>query len=364
MRTQATNTIGLIVPDLLDPFFPELVDGADTEASALGYSILLGGSASTEARTLTYLHLMVDQRVDGLIIAAAELPAESHQWLADIPVPVVAVNAEAGDFAETSITSDNEGGARLAAEHLIELGHRRIAYLRGPLDIEAAQHRLDGFRAACDAAGLDPQETPVTLSQPSMRAGELAAMDVLARWPRTTAIATYSDQVAVGALRALRVAGMRVPQDVSVIGLDDILTAAWISPSLTTVAQQKHLMGRMAVQHIAQRLREPAAPRDVEHVRLAMSLVVRESTGAAPRRAVRGRPGTSAGTSGASSAGAGRAPGRQCRGMNSRERVMAALPTASRTACRSTSARPASPRSRPAPTGLSGSTSACPPTTR
>jgi LacI family transcriptional regulator len=292
MRTQATNTIGLIVPDLLDPFFPELVDGADAEASALGYSIILGGSASTEARALRYLHLMVDQRVDGLIIAAAQLPAGSHDWLAGIPVPVVAVNAEAGDFAETSITSDNEGGARLAAEHLIELGHRRIAYLRGPADIEAARHRQNGFRAACDAAGLDPEETPVTLAHPSMRSGELAAMDILERAPRTTAIATYSDQMAVGALRALRAAGKRVPQDVSVIGFDDIITAAWMWPSLTTVAQQKHEMGRMAVQHIVQLLQDPSAPRDVQHVRLPMSLVVRESTGRAQRRAARRGPGT------------------------------------------------------------------------
>jgi LacI family transcriptional regulator len=282
MRTQATNTIGLIVPDLLDPFFPELVDGADAAASALGYSIILGGSASTEARTLKYLHLMVDQRVDGLIIAAAELPAESRRWLADIPVPVVAVNAEAGDFAQTSITSDNEGGARLAAEHLIELGHRRIAYLRGPVGIEAAQRRLRGFRAACDAAGLDPEEAPIAVAQPSMAAGELATTEIVERWPRTTAIATYSDQIAIGALRALRAAGRRVPHDVSVIGFDDISTGAWLSPALTTVAQKKHEMGRMAVEHIVRLLRDPSASGDVQHLRLSMSLVVRESTGRVP----------------------------------------------------------------------------------
>lgn len=282
MRTQATDTIGLVVPDLLDPFFPELVEGVDAAASALGYAIILGGSASTDARALKYLHLMADQRVDGLIIAAAELPSASRRWLADIPVPVVAVNAESGDFAETSITSDGEGGARLAAEHLIELGHRRIAYLRGPLDMAAAQRRLDGFRAACDAAGIDPEETPVVVAHPSMRAGELAAMEILERWPATTAIATYSDQIAVGALRALRAAGRRVPDDVSVIGFDDIITGAWLSPSLTTVAQQKHEMGRLAVEHIVRLLRDPSAARDVQHVRLPMSLVVRESTGRVP----------------------------------------------------------------------------------
>jgi DNA-binding LacI/PurR family transcriptional regulator len=282
MRTQATKAIGLIVPDLLDPFFPELVEGVDAVASSLGYSIVLGGSASTEERTLRYLHLMVDQRVDGLILATAELPAESRRWLAEIPVPVVAVNAAPGDCAETSIASDGEGGTRLAAEHLIELGHRRIAYVRGPLDIEAAQHRLDGFRSACDAAGMDPEETPVTLAHPSMRAGEQVALEILERWPRTTSIATYSDQLAVGALRGLRAAGRRVPEDVSVVGFDDIISAAWMWPSLTTVAQQKHEMGRLAVRHIVRLLRDPSAPRDVHHIRLPMHLVVRESTGRVP----------------------------------------------------------------------------------
>ena len=277
LRTQATGTIGLIVPDLTDLFFPEVVDGADAAARGLGYSIILGASASKESRTMHYLHLMVDHRVDGLIIAVTELPAVSRKWLADIPVPVVAVNAETGDFAETSITSDNEGGARMAAEHLLELGHRRLAYFRGPLELTAAV-RSRGFLEACRAAGLDEDDIAVVVPDVSMSGGERAVAELLELHPDITAIATYNDQLAIGALRGLRAAGKRVPKDVSVIGFDDISTAAWMSPSLTTVAQRKSEMGRMAVEHVVAALRAPGRQHDVQHLRLPMSLVIREST--------------------------------------------------------------------------------------
>lgn len=282
LRTQATGTLGLIVPDLKDPFFPDLVDGADAAARRLGYSIILGASASKESRTMHYLHLMVDHRVDGLIIAAAELPAASRQWLMDIPVPVVAVNAETGDFAETSITSDNEGGARLAGEHLITLGHRHLGYLRGPLDLTAAAARYRGFMDACRAGGIDTDSVAVMVPELSMSGGEQAVQALIADRPDITAIATYSDQLAIGALRGLRAARKRVPREVSVIGFDDITTAAWMSPGLTTVAQQTSEMGRLAVEHIVAALKSPGGGHEVEHLRLPMSLVIREST-ASPR---------------------------------------------------------------------------------
>lgn len=281
LRTQATGTIGLIVPDLKDPFFPDIVDGADSAARRLGYSIILGASASNESRTMHYLRLMVDHRVDGLIIAAAELPAASPQWLANIPVPVVAVNAETTDFAETSITSDNEGGARLAGEHLLGLGHRRLAYLHGPFGLTAAGARYRGFMAACRANGIDPDSVEVVTPELSMSGGEQAVEKLLERHPEITAIATYSDRLAIGALRGVRAAGKRVPRDVSVIGFDDISVAAWTSPALTTVAQQKTEMGVMAVEYIVEALK-PGTRHEVQHLHLPMSLVIRESTGPPP----------------------------------------------------------------------------------
>lgn len=278
LRTRATGTIGLIVPDLKDPFFPELVDGADAAARDLGYSIILGASASEESRTLHYLRLMVDHRVDGLVIAAAELPAASRQWLAGIPVPVVAVNAEAGDFAETSITSDNEGGARLAAEHLIGLGHRHLGYLRGPLGLSAAAARHRGFMAACEAAGIALGSVAVAVPELSMAGGARAAAALLAEHPEITGIASYSDPLAIGALHGVLAAGRNVPGDVSIVGLDDVTTAAWVTPGLTTVAQQKGEMGRLAVEYVDAMLKSPGGRHEVRHLRLPMSLVLRRST--------------------------------------------------------------------------------------
>jgi LacI family transcriptional regulator len=131
LRMKRTGTLGLIVTDIQNPFFPELVQAADLAARSLGYSILLGSAAYDEHRTTHYLDLMVDRRVDGLIIASSQLSAEGWRWLLASPVPVVVVNAEPPDLPLTVITSDNLAGEAMAVAHLVGLGHRRIAYIRG-----------------------------------------------------------------------------------------------------------------------------------------------------------------------------------------------------------------------------------------
>ena len=281
LRMRRTNTIGLIVTDIQNPFFPELVQAADTAARSLGYSILLGSAAHDEHRAMHYLDLMVDRRVDGLLIATSQLSDESWHWLLGSPVPVVVANAEPFDPRVTVVTSDNEGGARLAAEHLIGLGHRRIAWVRGSGAFTADTPRTDGFRTACRAAGLDPSHGPELLGDGQVEGGELVGRELLDRHPRVTAVACYNDLTAIGVLRAMRAAGRSVPDEISVIGCDDIAAASWVVPQLTTVAQAKAEMGRLAVEHLIARL-DLAGGIPPETIRLPMTLRVRESTGPAP----------------------------------------------------------------------------------
>ncbi len=281
LRMKRTQTLGLIVTDISNAFFPDLVQGADLAARGHGYSILLGSAAYDERRAVHYLDLMVDRRVDGIIIASSQVSDASWAWLSTAAVPVVVANAEPGDHPVTVITSDNVGGARVATRHLLELGHRRIAYIRGSGTYTADQPRLDGFRASVREAGLPAVDTPELGGDGRVEGGERAVGELLTRGSEVTGIACYNDLTAIGVLRALRAAGLRVPDDISVIGLDDIAAASWVVPALTTVAQQKVEMGRLAAERLIAAI-EGEDPPTPETVRLPMTLTVRDSTGPAP----------------------------------------------------------------------------------
>ena len=229
-----------------------------------------------------YLDLMVDRRVDGLIIASSQLSEESWQWLLASPVPVVVVNAEPTGLPVPVITSDNVGGTRLAVEHLVGLGHRKIAYIRGYEGFTADLPRVEGFRQACAAAGIPASDIVEIRGDGQFEGGERATAEMLAAGADVTAIVCHNDVTAIGAMRAIRAAGKRVPQHISVVGCDDIAAAAWVVPALTTVAQQKAEMGTMAVERLAAALDNPESAGEAETVRIPMVLRVRESTGPAP----------------------------------------------------------------------------------
>jgi 5-deoxy-glucuronate isomerase len=288
LKMKSTQTLGLIVTDIQNPFFPELVQAADDAARALGYTMLLGSAAYDEERSMRYLDLMVDHRVDGIIVASSQISEQHWARLLKAPIPVVVVNAEPVGLPVPVIVSDNKGGSRLAVQHLVALGHRRIGYIRGPGAYTAAIPRLEGFLGACADAGLAPDATPVVRGEGQVESGERSAAALLEQAPELTAIACYNDLTAIGALRALRAAGRRVPDDVSVIGFDDIDAAAWVDPPLTTIVQQKAEMGRSAVQWLIESIAAPASSGgDAERIVLPVSLRVRGSTGPAPGTAGR-----------------------------------------------------------------------------
>jgi LacI family transcriptional regulator len=289
LRVNRTQTLGLIVTDIENPFFPELVQTANVAARALGYSILLGTAAYEEQQALHYIELMIDRRVDGIVLASSQVSEAALPWLLRSPVPVIVVNAEPVDGGVPVITSDNVGGSRMAVEHLVSLGHRRIAYIRGPQNYTAAIPRLEGFRAGCSAAGLAAENTPVFQGKGLVESGERAAEQLLREAPDITAVVCYNDLTAIGVLRGLRSAGRLVPDEISVIGFDDIAAASWVAPTLTTVAQQKGEMGRQAVQHLVAVIagRSDGGPGNV--VRLATTLRRRESTGPVPVTEQEGR---------------------------------------------------------------------------
>ena len=276
LRVRRTHTLGLIVTDIQNPFFPELVQAADVAARTIGYTMLLGSAAYDQDRAQLYMHLMVDRRVDGIIIASSQLRPANVAWLLSAPVPAVAVNAEPGDLRIPVIGSDNEGGSRQAVEHLVALGHRQIAYIRGAPDFTATLPRFAGFRQAAAAAGIADEDAPAFPGEGQVESGERAAREILATHKDVTAVVCYNDLTAIGVLRTLRAAGCRVPLDISVVGCDDIAAASWVAPTLTTMAQQKSEMGRLAVDTLVAAIDRQPSPGTI---RLPMLLRERESSG-------------------------------------------------------------------------------------
>ena len=279
LKRRSTQTLGLIITDIENPYFPQLVRSVEDAARASGYSVLLCNAADDPEREASYLALLVDRRVDGLVIAASSLGVRHGEWLAAPPIPVVLVNTAAPDVGLPTITSDNELGGRMAADHLLGLGHRRFGYLMPPPRNVDAPVRVAGVRAALASANLPVDALTEATGDATVRGGETAAHELIDRAPDTTAIIAYNDLMAIGALRALAGRGRRVPDDVSVVGFDDVALAAYVGPPLTTIAQRTDEMGRWAVAQLTGD-GNGAGPTSI---RLPVDLQVRESSGPAPR---------------------------------------------------------------------------------
>ena len=302
LKTRSTRTLGLLLTDLSNPFYPELVRGVENAAREIDYGVVLCNGDDDPEREAAYLEMLLERRVDGIVVAASRITERHGRWLAAAPIPIVVLNSEPRTSGIPAALSDNAAGGRLAAEHVLRLGHRRIGYVTAP-DTPSAEERLAGAREALAAAGQDPNAMPLAMGDSHVEGGEAATSALLAAAPGLTAVLCHNDLTAIGALRALRAAGRRVPHDVSVVGFDDIDLCCWVEPSLTTVAQPTGRLGRWAVEAIVNRLaggaEEPAGGRDV--VRFPVELRERGSTAPAivarattrcdpPHRAGKGAP--------------------------------------------------------------------------
>jgi LacI family transcriptional regulator len=279
LKRRATRTLGLIVTDIENPYFPQLVRAVEDAANAEGYAILLCNADEDPEREATYLDVLVERRVDGMIVAASTIGTRQREWLASPPVPVVLVNTRSPQADLPSIASDNRAGGRLAARHLLDLGHHRFGYLMPPPRNLDAPNRAAGVR---DELRRIPAATLVIgRGAPTVAGGEVAMRQLLSARPCPTAVIAYNDLMAIGALRAIRRAGLDVPRDISLVGFDDVAFAAYAEPALTTVRQETAEMGRWAVTTLTERLAGRRRTPDA-HVVLPVRLEVRASTGPPP----------------------------------------------------------------------------------
>jgi DNA-binding LacI/PurR family transcriptional regulator len=278
-----TQTIGVVVTAITDPFIAEIVKSVESTAHDHEYSVILASFNSESAREIATVERLQSKRVDGVIVTSSRVGALYQDHLERLHVPVVLINnrsRERGSYT-FSVRVDNHHGGCLATEHLIELGHRRIAYVGGPANHSDDEERQAGYRQALDKAGVAVD--PALVVQGTGRAGggvrALSALMALDQPP--TAAFCYNDMTAVGLLHAAWARGLEVPRDLAVVGFDDIPLASFVQPPLTSIAQPTAMMGRWAVEMVlALMANGGSTTEEVSNIVAQGRLVVRESSGA------------------------------------------------------------------------------------
>ena len=281
LSSDRTHTLGMVTTDVSDHFFGEAVVGAEAEARKHGLFLIIGtieeGAADDEG---AYLRLMLERRIEGLVIARPRLRAASDALLRRLAerVPVVEIASDISRPGVELVDVDNRQGGLDATQLLIESGHRLIATVTGPLEWPSAQARLEGYREALRRAKLaEPAALVATGKDWGLESGEQAAGRLVDSGKRFTAVFAQSDLLALGAIAHLRRRGQRVPEDVSVVGYDDIPVAAFVDPPLTTVRQPMREVGALAVRLIVERAGRGRAPSPAHRHLLRAPVIVRKS---------------------------------------------------------------------------------------
>ena len=276
LRTSETCILGVLVPNITNPFFAELTRGIEDCCRRTDYSVFLCNSDDDPERQARYLQTLLERRVDGLLLAAAagESP-DLVRRLASAGVPAVVVDRNVPGLGADWVRVDHQAGARMAVEHLLALGHRAIACLSGPSEFEVSRQRVAGWREAMAGAGIETSPDWLLEGDFSAPAGHELARRLLARGV-ITAIFASNDLLAIGALRAAAELGVAVPQSLSVIGFDGIDLGAYAFPALTSVGHPIRKMGEVAAALLIERIAQK--PAEAREVVLAPQLLMREST--------------------------------------------------------------------------------------
>lgn len=272
-----TATVGLIVPDITNPFFPSITRGVEDAASDGGYTVFLCNADNDPAMEAVDVRKLRERWVDGIIFVGTTDRRELVSGLLADGVPVVVTDRMLDELDVDSVVVNNTLGARDAVLHLIDLGHRRIAHAAGPQSTRTGQDRRAGYRQALQEAAIPDAQSLVVFGEYTVEGGYHTAQVLLGRSPRPTAIFAGNDLMALGIMRAADEAGIAVPDELSVVGFDDIQMAGLMHPGLTTVRQPAYEMGRLAMTMLQERIAGQAAPAARRHV-FQPELVVRGTT--------------------------------------------------------------------------------------
>ncbi len=275
-----TQTLAFIIPDICNPFFPEMIRGATGRADALGYSLFLGNADNDPAKETEYIRGFASQGVDGLIIATSDLsPKKSPELdqISGLDLPVVMVDRELEGLDRDLVIVDNVRCAYLAMRHLVEKGRERIGMIHGPLQTMTARQRLEGGRKALEEKHAFREE--LVRSGPfTFESGWSIMHSFLREEMKLDAVFCGNDMIALGAMKAIEENGLRVAEDIAVTGFDDLYISSLVKPGLTTIRQPTYELGATAVSMVVERI-QGKAPGLSRKVILPGELVIRESTG-------------------------------------------------------------------------------------
>ena len=278
LKTGRSNAIGVIVPDITNTFYPEVIRGVEVAAQAAGYSVLLCDSNEDRAIEERHFSALFSRRVDGVILACC-IDSRANELVARRNLPVVFIDRLPPSRAVNSVCTDNVAAGRLAAEHLIGLGHKRIGMLAGHLGLSPHHDRLEGFRKAMQEAHLPILDEYLIAGNVQVEDGVGAGRRLLGLSTPPTAILASNNKLLLGVLQAVEEKNLSIPKDLSVLGFDDYLWNTHFSPGLTAVAQLTGEMGKRSFELLQQLIQntssEDAAPR---HVLISAELRIRNST--------------------------------------------------------------------------------------
>jgi DNA-binding LacI/PurR family transcriptional regulator len=277
-----TCTIGLVVFGLHNPFFGLLTQGVEAAASARGYNVLIADSTGSVERQERCIDMLAARHVDGIVVAPIHSEEQELAPIRAAGVKAVLLNSTAGDETVSSVGGDNVRGGYLATRHLLDLGHRRIAFVGHLHSISGCRERQRGYYDALTAGGVSPDPALVVEDVPSMSEIGATMHHLLDVREPPTAVVAMTDEYAIAIMQALHALERRVPQDIALVGYDDIPVAAWLSCPLTTVAQAKEEQGSLAADLLIDQIENPDTP--MQRIILPPSLVVRWSCGAALAR--------------------------------------------------------------------------------
>lgn len=278
-----TGMLGMILPDISNPFFPEVFLGAEKEARDKGYTIFLCNTLGDFEKETEYLNILQEKRVDGILFVGGRInltkcKAELAQELVDLSsrLPVVLINGHVPRGNLIKVVMDEVKGAELAVQHLIDLGHMDIAFIGGGNNTSTTVQKISAIRSKLEAHGLKLPEDRILYGDFSIPCGKELMSRIIAMTPRPSAALCVNDNIAIGAIKAAAEAGLRIPQDISIVGFDDTPLATSVIPELTTISQSAHQLGQYAVETVHKLI---IGEKTRKLTVLEPQLMVRQSTG-------------------------------------------------------------------------------------
>ena len=278
LKTQVSHCIGLIVPDITNPFYTNIARGVEDVAHAHNYSLILGNTDEDPEKEKKYLQLLESKQADGLIIAVTD---RSYPYLQSLPIhnlALVGIDRSLFDLGVDTVLVENKEGASNAVEHLLALGHRRIGLLTGVRGIAPTEERLLGYTETLTKHGISIDPSLIATTRPRVDGGEHGALQLLTRENRPTALFTMDGTMVIGALQTVARLGLRCPEDIALVCFDDFAWASVMRPRLTVVDQPTYDIGQQSARLLFDRLQN--RERAPIEIRLPTQLIVRESSGA------------------------------------------------------------------------------------